>query len=870
MKYQEKRLSGQWELCWTDTGTGKPDAVDSLFEKGISCPVPGDVHMALTRAGIISEPIDDLNSLDCRWMEQKEFWYRRRFYVEESFLQDACELVLEGLDLTADIWLNGQYVGSHNNAFIEKIVDVSSCLKAGENTLVVRIDDGVYGVRHKDAGIMEHSWNNEQPYRAWMRKPQYVYGWDWTVWLPSCGIWKDVYLRSFRKGAIRDLYIQTRFSGESIRQAEEVTLDIRVETELLQKGGYTLNITVSGDKRFGGGETLTGQVAVRGVGAVEASLSLTLRAPRLWWPNGAGEPYLYTVTAELCDDAGEGLCSLSHRHGLRTVSLRQQILDAENSGFTFIINGEPIFCKGANHVPADCFPGRITDEKNRALLQAAADAHMNMIRVWGGGVYESDGFMDACDELGLMVWHDFMFACGYYPDHDPEFFEELQRETAAVIRRLRSHSSLIGWSGNNEIQEMYKAACDNGLGIPWYGGRIYEELLPGAVQALCPDRIYRESSPFGGECPAGFEIGDQHVWHFTHRPGWEHYLDLWRFTDFDFKFLSEFGVIGAMNLESAKKCIRPEALHPGSPEWKHHTNTSQEHTLLDVFVRKYFGYAPENVQSYILHSQVLQAEIMRHIYDELRSRKFRCSGILLWTLSDSYGIHNWSVIDYYLGKRPLYYYLKRSMAPVNVTILGYEAQNFEGKAHYRDYYQGAVKPMRLLVTNDQLHEQEVTLRWRIMTFGGEVLRESTSLLTAPANGVLEAEAVDISAIAPGLIPEKTILQAELLSGCEVIHENRYFFAPYGALALENANIQWKLKQQTENTARLTLTSDTFVWMLHMADSEGIVYSDNDFDLLPGESRTVLLTGNVTGFTPALHSLNPSMEIKEARYEKEPQ
>lgn len=856
-------LAGEWQLCLQDTGKGKFETVDELFakEQVVSCKVPGDIHIALTEAGVIKDPLVDNNSLECKWLEEKEFWYKKVFYIEDSFLQDITEIVFEGLDLTADIWLNGQYIGSHNNAFIEKVIDISACIQSGENVLIVRIDDGVNAVKDKPTDLMEKSWNNEQPYRAWMRKPQFVYGWDWTIWLPTCGIWKNVSINSYSKGAIRDFRIENKFEGKEITKVTEITLAVHTDVEVLKKGKYTLACEVYGDERY---ETTAESVAVSSIEicaeeseTLSQTMELTLENPKLWWPNGTGTPYLYQVKISLADEAGNVMHSETMKHGIRTVSIRETVLDEHSKSFTFVINDNPIFAKGANHVPADCLLGRITDEKNRALLTAAAEANMNMIRVWGGGIYESDGFMEACDELGLMVWHDFMFACAYYPDHDPEFYEEIRKEATAAIKRLRRHSALVGWSGNNEIQEMYTSAKQSNPAMPWYGGRLYEELLPGLVKELCPDRIYRESSPFGGEEPTSYDMGDQHTWHFTHRPAWEHYLDLWRFTDFDFKFLSEFGIIGAMNIESAKKCISADALRPDSAEWLHHTNTSGNHELLDVFVKKYFDVADDiSLQDYILKSQVIQAEMMRHVYDELRSRKFRCSGILLWTLSDSYGIHNWSVIDYYLAKRPVYYYMRRSLAPVNVSFRGYEVQNFDGMANYKEYYKGIVKPIEILLTNDTLEDKELTVEYKVLTFDGQEIKSGNSACALKANSADKFLEVDISDIKDTFVPEETILLVCVKEGGQVINENRYFFAPYKNLKLGPATVVSEVKMLSDTRAELTLSADTFVWMLHLADAEGITLSDNDFDLIAGCQKTVIMEGeNVKDYVPKWCSLN---------------
>ena len=889
---QTLNLSGVWQLCWQDTckdhwqalDSGVKATKDSFWKESIPCQVPGDVHIALTEAGIIEDPLVDVNSEKCRWVEEKEFWYKKEFEVAPEFLGDRVELVFEGLDLTSDIWLNGEYIGNHNNAFIAKSIDVTNLVNEGKNTLVVRIDDGVAGVKDKPLDLMEYSWNAEQPYRAWMRKPQFVYGWDWTIWMPTCGIWKRVSLHSYREVAIRDVNVKSTLyddKGQLVENglkslAKKVRFHVDVETQLFGSQDYLVNVAVYSDERYAGKRKMLIMGATRCREGI-TSLEFEMMHPKLWWPNGAGDQYLYEICVSIEDKAGNILQEVSQKYGIRTVSIREAVLDAKSKSFTYVINGQPIFAKGANHVPADCFPGRITAKKNRKLLQMAAKANMNMIRVWGGGIYESDDFMQACDELGIMVWHDFMFACAYYPDHVPEFYEEIGREATAAIKRLRKYSSLVGWSGNNEIQEMYLSAKNSGKNFPWYGGRLYEELLPSLVEKLCPDRIYRQSSPFGGEEPTSYDMGDQHTWHFTHRPSWEHYLDLWRFTDFDFKFLSEFGIIGAMNLESAKKCISADKLYRNSPEWIHHTNTSVEHKLLDIFVEKYFGNpADMELQEFILKSQALQGEMMRHVYDELRSRKFRCSGVLLWTLSDSYGIHNWSVIDYFLGKRPLYYYMKRSLAPINVSFMGYQVQTFDGMAGYRDYYQGKTKPIEILVTSDELRDREVTVEYQIMTFDGKVLKGEKTDCTLLTNQMTKVMEVSLEDIKESFSPTECLLYAKVSLEGKVISTNRYFFAPYKDLELPKTKVRCTVEKVSKDASHLGETryhlsfkADDFVWMLHLATPDGVEYEDNDFDLMPGKVKEIEVVVEdgleiVKEFEPVMHCLNPALTIEVER------
>lgn len=859
-------LNGIWELGYCEQGCG----IRPPF--AMRCPVPGDVRMAFMDAGMIREPLVDENTLDCRFLESKEFWYRRTFSAPSASASARRILTFHGLDCTADIWLNQVYLGRHNDAFVEAEYDVSTLVTAGENTLIVRIDSGVAEAKKHPLDDMGKMWNADQPYRVLMRKPQFVYGWDWTPWLETCGIWRDVTLTVYEQAAITDLYIhQPDASVPAENDTITIQADITLDTVL--EGDYSISANVYGDARYdtpravssGCVRVTSNASACHAVpcspGTVTCSLPLTIPGAKLWWSNGLGNPYLYKIECTLQTADGTAVQTVTLNYGIRSISLREEPLSGAGSsslhevpsaeaesGFTFVLNGVPVFCKGANHVPADCLIGRITDEKTTALVDLAADSHMNMLRVWGGGFYESEAFMDACDRRGMMVWHDFMFACGYYPDHDPDFTALVKDEAIRAVTRLRRHSSLIGWSGNNEIQEMYRGMMTyDPLSRP-YGMKLFQEILPDIVQKYCPDLVYRESSPFGGDDPAGSLCGDQHIWHFTHRPQFEHYLDLVHFTDFPIKFLSEFGIIGAMSIESTKRALPSlwkttrSADEPGreSAAWLHHCNTSSDHRILELVMSAYFPHTKEmGLQEYLLKSQALQAELTKYLYEEFRRRKFVCSGLLFWTLSDSWGIHNWSLIDYYLDQKPIYYALERAMRPIAVSIKGYCPQSFTGMRDYRNYYANDPGAPEIWLSNDTLQAETVCIRYTICLFDGTILKSGEQHTTLPANVSISALTVPIR----GLItaPEQTVMHAEVYRGDTLLSDAHYLFAPYKALALTPANIRYRVEETTEGTGlRLTLRADRFVWMLHIGGTDRITVSDNDFHMLPEREYTIMV------------------------------
>lgn len=831
-------LNGSWSMHWCDIGEGTPQTAAML--PSLPYTVPGDVHTPLIEAGLIKEPLYGLNSLDCRWVEDKEFWCERSFTLAESDLAPRMLLTFEGLDTTADVYLNGQLIGSHNNAFVEITWEAAALLHAGENKLLVRIDQGLREAQTHDMERMGMMWNNDQPYRSWMRKPQFVYGWDWTIWLATCGIWQGVHLTCVNGAAITDLYARNEEAP-----AEGVPCKVTVTAAAIaDREGCTLNCTIR--DREG---ALVAEERKR-LAAGEQTFEMTIPQAHLWWCNGMGDSYLYTVTAAAVTADGQVLDANTHRLGLRSIALIEPELPNGETGFTFVLNGEKVFAKGANHVPCDCLPGRITPEKEQALVAIAKDEYMNMLRIWGGGVYASETLMDACDEAGIMIWHDFLYACGYHPDHDPGFIANVTDEARKGIRRLRRHASLIGWSGNNEIQEMYNSQKSWNPDLPWYGGTIYEKLLPSLVAEMCPSLVYRQSSPFGGEMQADCRHGDQHIWVLTHVDSHPHYLDLWRFTEFGVKFLSEFGLMGAMPMETALSCIPAENMHPDDPIWLHHTNSCQDHTLLDRMKRLYFGDKEHSPQQYILRSQAIQSEITRHMYEEFRRQKFTCSGLLFWTLSDSYGVHNWSLVDYALRRKPVYYALKQAMAPLALCIRGWDVHNDEGRITWRDHWQKEPGKLEIWGMNDTLSDEAAQLEWVLMTTSGQVLSQGSETVQLPRNG--SAHLTDVSLEGIAFDPAQTVFRARLLAGGKVINETRYFFAPFAELIAEDAHVEVTSRHLDDDRCEVSLTADRFIWMAHLAEPDSARCDENDFELWPGETRKVIVSGAAADYTPVLH------------------
>jgi beta-mannosidase len=414
------------------------------------------------------------------------------------------ELVFEGLDTFATVFLSGQEVGRAANMFVEWRWDVTRLLREGQNELLVLFESPK---RAGEALLKEHGklpiWDAESPQRAYTRKAQYASGWDWGPNLNTSGVWLPVFLEGHSRGRVSDVWPRVNWADPA-----EPEVTVTVEIEAIRPCSAAVAVDLVGPA----GRRSASTSARLKAGANVMEVSFRVSDPHLWWPAGFGPQNLYQadVRAKLGD---EDLPPASAKFGLRRVELRRE-KDDEGESFVVCINGEPIFCKGANWVPADSFLPRLGREDYDGLVQMAADANMNVLRVWGGGIYERDEFFDACDRLGILVWLDFMFACSTYPDHLDWFCESVRKEAERNVRRLRNHPSLVLWCGNNEDYILLQGSRSRA------GLKIYEEILPEVCGRLDPTRPYWPGSPYGGEDPNDPSQGDQHFWHPWH--GWAH------------------------------------------------------------------------------------------------------------------------------------------------------------------------------------------------------------------------------------------------------------------------------------------------------------------------------------------------------------
>jgi beta-mannosidase len=779
-------LTGEWSVRQAE-GT---DVTAEAARPGgwLPAAVPGCVHLDLLKARRIPDPFYGFNDDDVQWVAEADWLYRRAFDCPDGLLDlRRVELVCDGLDTFATVVLNGRTLGRADNMFRPWRWDVTGMLEAEGNELLVlfespeRVGAALY---EADEAHLRSSYTRG---RTYVRKAQYESGWDWGPRLNTSGIWRPIRLEGRDRARLADVSYRIDWTDPA-----RPVVQVECEVEALEASGGRLRAALDGDSVEVTAALKAGPNAVR--------LAVPVEDPRLWWPAGFGPQHLYALTVSGEVD-GEELAPASLNVGLRRVELKREA-DTAGESFVICVNGEPIFCRGANWIPADSFLPRLTRDDYDALVGMAADANMNMLRIWGGGIYERPEFYAACDRLGIMVWQDFGFACGAYPDHLDEFRENVRAEAEHVVRRLRNHPCVVLWCGNNECQWLNRR--DGRLP----GERLYSEVLPEVCAELDPSRPYWPGSPFGGDDPNSPTHGDQHLW----TPWWE-----WRNPrvqrDYPGRFLSEFGFQAPPAMETIRRYIPSDGHHMQSRAMEHHNRayegTERLYRLLAIYFR-----IPCSFEDTVYLMQLMQGEAVKTGVEAWRARKFMTAGTLFWQLNDCWPVTSWSCIDYEHRPKALYYYARRFFAPLLPII-----------DERRDR-------MAVKVVNDLPEEFAGELVCGFGQLTGDQKWVEKIALTVPANGSTPGLEVALADL-PAEDPAREYFWCRLLKdGVEVAH-NAAFQVPYKHLDLDLPEWEMGVEEAGERRFRVRLASDCFtkgVWL--RVEGVEAAFSDNFFDLFP--------------------------------------
>jgi len=718
-------LNGSWSLRYGRQDQGAPTTPALLAASDwptIRANVPGNVELDLLAAGVVQEPSVGNHVYDLLAYESYRWWYRRAF--TSPAIQPGQRVVLRfgGLDCLGTVFLNNVQIGTTRNMLIPHECDITEQLSAtGDNELFVRIDSAVLaGRQHRPAmGEWASSVNWES---LSIRKAPHMYGWDIMPRIVSAGLWRDVTLLVVHPTSWREVYWTTQAVD-----AQKRTATVRVNwdflTERLDISDLTINLSLR----------RAGRIVYESKHVVEnthGQLKFNIKDVDLWWPRGYGPAVLHEACITLTGPSGEVLAQHKTNLGIRTAQLRRTDLTTpEKPGeFLFVVNGEPIFAKGTNWVPLDAFHSRDSQHLDAAFAMLV-DLNCNIVRCWGGNVYEDHAFFDLCDQNGVMVWQDFALACALYPQTDA-FAEQMRLEAESVVREYRQHPSIVLWAGNNEIDEAYGWV---GLGVDPNTDRISRQVLANVVLNMDPVRPYLPSSPY--RSPAFVAAGN-----LEHLKPEDH---LWGPRD-DFKgkfyttspahFASEIGYHGCPNVASLQQMMDPEHVWPwqDNEQWlTHAVRATPTHTpynyripLMAKQIDVLFGAVPTALEDFILASQISQAEAFKFFIEHFRQGKFRRTGIIWWNLRDGWPIISDAIVDYYNRKKLAYGFVRRVQADVCPIV----AEVCDGRH-------------RVVVVNDTRVEAQGTLQMTDADTGRVLLERSCAV---PENGKMDAGQVDVS------------------------------------------------------------------------------------------------------------------------------
>ncbi len=784
--------------------------------------VPGCIHTDLLRHGLIPDPFFGQNEIDLQWIEERDWEYRLQFDVDAALLaEEHLELVCEGLDTVAIARLNGRIILENDNMFQGHRLPVKGILCAGENVMEIRFGSALQYIRTHRTWHTPTESNDPVGGCTRIRKQQCQFGWDWGPRFVTCGIWRPIWIDAWSGSRIKSVRI------------EQNHLPDKVELKLFPEIS-SLNPEVIFRTTISFGNEIAAQDEGR-------NPKLEIKTPKLWWPAGQGAQPLYELTVDLLEN-GASVSNWSRKVGLRTIALDcgpDESFEKHDgnplpSRFGFRVNGRLMFCKGANWIPAHSFVASLTRDDYEPLLRSAADAHMNMIRVWGGGIYEHDAFYDLCDELGLLVWQDFMFACTRYSADEP-FLVSVKREARDQITRVRHHACLALWCGNNEVVMMNGATLDRDAALREEYRKLFLETLPAAVREFDPATPYVHSSPVlaiaglpASEAP-GRDAHDWEVWHA--RKPVEHYEKTAH------RFVSEFGMQSYPSPRVAATFCPPEELNILSPIFEAHQKNAGGNAIIFHYLSQLFRH-PRDYRALSYLSQLNQAHCMKIAVEHFRRQQPQCLGALYWQLNDCWPVASWSSLEFGGGWKALHYWAREFFAPALVCVKLHGSEK-RGIGNYRRNTRGGAE---IWTVSDAPEKIGVKLSWHLTKLDGEELAAGGENVDLECGKSLLRHTLDFSRELRDCGKENAFLQTRLIDaekGGELSRNFSFFTAPR-YLKLRRETIAQSHQWNSPRELCITLHAKVFCFAVCIEPHSAAQISDNFFHLCAGESRTISL------------------------------
>lgn len=809
-------LHDNWSFKQVDTNNWMPAVI------------PGTVHTDLLKNGKIEDPYYRMNEKNQQWIEKEDWEYKTTFQVNSDIIiKDRIILDFKGLDTYADVYLNDSLILNANNMFRSWQVDVEGIIKQGENSLFIYFEspinktEPIYNSLKYTIPVSSND-QADKKVSIFTRKAPYHFGWDWGPRFVTSGIWKPVVLRAWNTATINDLSIDQKSIGNV--SAELVA---HFDMEVVRPFIGELELILDGNSLKKSMVDLT-------IGKHKGNISFSIANPELWWPNGLGTQKLYEIEVKLTKD-DVLIDAEKTRAGLRTIELVQD-KDRFGSSFYFKINDKAVFMKGANYIPQDNFITRVDSNRYHHILQSAVNANMNMIRVWGGGIYENDIFYDLCDEKGLLVWQDFMFSCAMYPG-DQSFLENVKQEAEEHVKRLRNHPSLALWCGNNEILMKWsgwrKNANPEGDQVPLWNSSadsskiintyndIFKSILPDAVTAFGGSVPFWESSPMakGG----GFDdrkSGDSHYWGV-----WWGQAPFESYRKNIGRFMSEYGFQSFPAFETIKTFTNESDWDIYSDVMQAHQRSSIGNKTIANYIGRHF-HEPTDFQHFPYVSQLLQAEGVKVAMEAHRIAKPYNMGSLIWQLDECWPAASWSSIDYEGRWKALHYYAKRAFQEYMVA---FEAGDDNVKIH---------------VVSDSFDETRATLVIELLDLNGKTIFTEEKKIKVKANSSAEIWKRTINDLLKKQKEKEVYLRAKLMQENTLLAENIYIFVPYKELNIEDPDIKYDFVEEN-NKFYVELKANKTAFGVYFDVGEQVVlFSDNYFTLHAKEIRRVEVLGNL--------------------------
>jgi len=775
-------------------------------EEWFSAQVPGSAHLDILSNGFIEDPFFGNNETELQWIGENDWEYKTVFSGKRFLKRENIEIIFNGLDTYADVYLNDSLLFSADNMFRGWQMDIRKLLKKENNELYIRFI-APSAIEQEKASALHYSLPD---IRGFTRKAPYQYGWDWGPKFVTSGIWQPVYIRTWDDARIENVHL--------IQQDLTDTLAIfTAAIEIVSSRVCNAEIEIHLDNPVV--DLVESKIELQ-EGINEVNLDFIISDPELWWPNGMGDQSLYTVEIEL--RTPHDFDQKSIRTGIREVELIQE-KDSIGESFYFKVNGQPMFAKGANYIPQDNFLSRVTDEKYEQTIQTAVDANMNMLRVWGGGIYENEIFYELCDEKGILIWQDFMFACNMYPG-DSAFVENVKQEAIYQVKRLRNHPCLVLWCGNNEVDEgWFNWGWQKSLGYTqedstevWNNYlNLFHEILPQTIATFSPDIPYVSSSPrIGWGHEEAMLQGDMHYWGvwwgeepfemYEHKVG---------------RFMSEFGFQGFPDLNTLDSVLYPDNRKLESDALINHQKHPRGMELIQTYMAREY-HVPEDFNQYAYVSQLVQAYGIKKALEAHRRAKPYCMGTLYWQLNDCWPAISWSSVDYYNRWKALHYFARDVFEDLTISFK-------EGK-----------DSLDVFVISDLMGLFSANLEIAIIDFSGTSLWKDIIPISVKSNSSSVYYTFNLQEINIKSPLEDIVLKARLISNDNYVwRKDHYFFVKPKKLNLVEPVIQYKI-HQSQYGRYIHIKTDNLTKNVYLSIDEGGHFTNNFFDLLPNDSIVV--------------------------------